>query len=127
MASLQLTTTLMGIGLAALILYLIRRDHLYVMRGLFWVFVASAAAFFGVWPGLIDKLAILVGISYPPALLLLLACIVLFVKTLHSDMVNTRIERDVRRLNQRLALLQADIETQRVAAEPQNSNEHLSI
>ena len=45
MASLQLTTTLMGIGLAALILYLIRRDHLYVMHGLFWVFVASAAAF----------------------------------------------------------------------------------
>lgn len=127
MASLQLTTTLMGIGLAALILYLIRRDHLYVMHGLFWVFVASAAAFLGVWPGLIDKLASLVGISYPPALLLLLACIVLLVKALHSDMVNTRIERDVRRLNQRLALLQADIEAQRVAAEPSSSTEHLSV
>ena len=127
MASLQLTTTLMGIGLAALILYLIRRDHLYVMHGLFWVFVASAAAFLGIWPGLIDKLAGLAGISYPPALLLLLACIVLLVKALHSDMVNTRIERDVRRLNQRLALLQADIEAQRVAAEPSTSREHLSV
>ncbi|AYM97610.1 DUF2304 domain-containing protein [Acidovorax sp. 1608163] len=110
MASLQLTTTLMGIGLAALILHLIRRDHLYVMHGLFWVLVAGAAALLGAWPGLIDKLAALLGISYPPALLLLLACMVLLVKSLHSDMVNTRIERDVRRLNQRLALLQADLE-----------------
>lgn len=121
MASLQLTTTLMGIGLAASILYLIRRDHLYVMHGLFWVCVAGAAAFLGVWPGLIDKLAGLVGISYPPALLLLLACIVLLVKALHADMVNTRIERDVRRLNQRLALLQADIETLRACSRSQQS------
>ncbi len=105
----------MGIGLAALILHLIRRDHLYVMHGLFWVLVAGAAALLGAWPGLIDKLAALLGISYPPALLLLLACMVLLVKSLHSDMVNTRIERDVRRLNQRLALLQADMEAQRQA------------
>jgi hypothetical protein len=80
------------------------------MHGLFWVLVAGAAALLGAWPGLIDKLAALLGISYPPALLLLLACMVLLVKSLHSDMVNTRIERDVRRLNQRLALLQADLE-----------------
>ena len=43
-----------------------------------------------------------------PLLLLLLASALLLVKALHSDMVNTRIERDVRRLNQRLALLEAD-------------------
>lgn len=110
MLSLQITTTLLGIGLAALILHLIRRDHLYVMHGLFWVLVAGAAAFLGTWPGLIDKLATLLGISYPPALLLLLASVVLLVKALHSDMVNTRIERDVRRLNQRLALLEANLD-----------------
>lgn len=119
---------LLGFGLAALILYLIRRDHLYVMHGLFWALVAGVAAFLGIWPGLIDKLASLAGISYPPALLLLLACVVLLVKALHSDMVNTRIERDVRRLNQRLALLQADIDSQRIATESpvSNSNEHVS-
>lgn len=116
MASLQATTALMGIGLAALILYLIRRDHLYLMHGLFWVMIAGAAAVLGAWPGLIDRMARWVGFSYPPALLLLLACVVLVVKALHADMVNTRIERDVRRLNQRLALLEADIETLRNTA-----------
>ncbi len=110
MASLQTTTTLLGVGLAILILYLIRRDHLYLMHGLFWVVVAGAAALLGAWPGLVDRIAYAVGISYPPALLLLFACIVLFVKSLHADMMNTRIERDVRRLNQRLAILEADLE-----------------
>ena len=111
MVSLQLTTALMGIGLAALILLLVRRDHLYLMHGLFWVLVAALAAVLGAWPGLIDRLAGVAGISYPPALLLLLASVVLFIKALHSDMVNTRIERDVRRRNQRLALLEADCES----------------
>ena len=113
MASLQITTALLGIGLAVLILYLIRRDHLYLMHGLFWVVVAATAAGLGAWPGLIDRLAGWTGFSYPPALLLLLACMVLVVKALHADMVNTRIERDVRRLNQRLALLEADLDTVR--------------
>ena len=112
MASLQATTALMGVSLAVLILYLVRRDHLYLMHGLFWVVVAAAAAVLGAWPGLIDRLAALTGVGYPPALLLLLACIVLLLKALHADIVNTRIERDVRRLNQRLALLEADIEQQ---------------
>ena len=112
MASLQLTTALMAIGLAALILYLIRRDHLYVMHGLFWVLVAGAAAVLGAWPGLIDRLAMVMGVVYPPTLVLLLVSMVLLIKALHSDMVNTRIERDVRRLNQRLALLEADLQMQ---------------
>ncbi|WP_338499725.1 DUF2304 domain-containing protein [Delftia tsuruhatensis] len=116
MASLQVTTTFMGIGLAALILYLIRRDHLYLMHGLFWVVIAVAAVVLGVWPGLVDRIAAVLGISYPPAILLLLACVVLFLKALHADMMNTRIERDVRRLNQRLAMLEADTETLRSTA-----------
>ena len=110
MASMQLTTALLGIGLAVLILYLVRRDHLYLMHGLFWVMLAAAAAVLGAWPGLIDRLAGWTGFSYPPALLLLLASIVLVLKALHADMLNTRIERDVRRLNQRLAMLEADLE-----------------
>ena len=108
MAPLQITTTLLGIGLAAVILLLVRRDHLYLLHGLFLILVAGAAAVLGVWPGLIDRLAVVVGISYPPALLLLVAVVIVLVKTLHTDIVNTRVERDVRRLNQRLAILEAD-------------------
>ena len=117
MAPMQVTTAFLGISLAVLILYLIRRDHLYLMHGLFWALVAAATAVLGAWPGLIDWLAAWTGFRYPPALLLLLACMVLLVKALHADMVNTRIERDVRRLNQRLALFEADLETLRQTGE----------
>ena len=50
MAPMQVTTAFMGISLAVLILYLIRRDHLYLMHGLFWVLVAAATAAVPDWP-----------------------------------------------------------------------------
>ncbi len=104
MASLQITTAILGFGLTAAILLLLRRDHLYLAHGFFWFVVAGLAMLLGLWPGLIDRVAISVGISYPPALLFLVAAMVLIVKALHTDIVNTRIERQVRRLNQRLAM-----------------------
>lgn len=108
MASLQLTTILLGIGLSAAIVFLLRRDHLHPVYGLFWLLVAGLAAVLGLWPGSIDYIARVAGIAYPPALLLLGAVIVLLIKSLHGDMVNTRIERQVRRLNQRLAIYELE-------------------
>lgn len=111
MPHLLITTALLGLGLAVAIMWLLRRDHLHVAHGLFWLLVAGLAALLGVWPGLIDRLAVIAGISYPPALLFLSAAIVLLIKALHTDMLNTRLERDVRRLNQRLALLELEQQT----------------
>lgn len=108
MTSLYITTALLGLSLAVVILWLLRRDHLHVVHGLVWLLVASMAALLGVWPRLIDNLARLVGIAYPPALLFLVGLMVLLVKALHADIMNTRVEREVRQLNQRLALLELD-------------------
>ncbi len=109
MSSLHLTTALLGLGLAMVILWLLRRDHLHLMHGLFWLVVAAFAAVLGVWPGLIDQLARVAGIFYPPALLFLAAAIILLIKVLHADILNTRLQREVRRLNQRLALLECNL------------------
>jgi hypothetical protein len=106
MPTLSLTTGVIGLALAAIIVLLLRRDHLYVMHALFWIVVAAAAVVLGLWPGLIDRLASFTGIVYPPALLLLAGLIVLFVKTLHADIQNTRLQRELRRLNQRIAMLE---------------------
>lgn len=114
MSNLNITTALLGLGLAVVIMWLLRRDHLHAGHGLFWLVVAALAALLGVWPGLIDRLAVIAGISYPPALLFLAAAMVLLIKALHADILNTRVEREVRRLNQRLALL----ELERSAGEP---------
>ena len=64
------------------------------------------AVLLGVWPRALDHMAAQLGIRYSPALLLVCAVCVLFIKALHADMVNTRIERKVRRLSQSIALMQ---------------------
>lgn len=109
MANLHVTTGLLGLGLAAIILFLVRRDHLYVIHALFWIVVAAVAAVLGLSPGLIDRLAAFTGINYPPALLLLAGLVVLFIKALHADVLNTRLVREVRRLNHRIAMFEADL------------------
>lgn len=104
----HVTVLVLGIGLAVAILYLIRRDHLYIRQGLFWIVVAVASLGFAIWPYLIDTLGGWLGIAYPPTLLFLAAILVLIVKALFADISVTKLRRDLRRLNQRIALLEAE-------------------
>ena len=119
MTSLYPTTALLGLGLAAAIMWLLRRDHIHLSHGLFWLGVAALAAVLGVWPQTIDRIAAVTGVNYPPSLLLLLSVIVLLIKTLHTDILNTRVERQVKRLNQRLSML--DLELQNRTAQAGNT------
>ena len=107
MKSYHLTVIVMGVLLTTGILYLVRRDHLYIRQGLFWILIAAASLLFGLWPYLIDTLGSALGIAYPPALLFLVAIVVLVFKALFGDIELTRVRRDMRRLNQRIALLEA--------------------
>jgi hypothetical protein len=101
-----LTVLVIGFGLAGVILYLVRRDHIYIRQGIFWIFVAVVSIVFGTWPSLIDIIGGALGVAYPPTLLLLAAIIVLVLKALLSDIALTKVRRDLRRLNQRVALLE---------------------
>jgi len=104
----HLTVLVVGFGLAYAILYLVRRDHLYIRQGLFWIVIAALSLGLAIWPRLIDTLGGVLGVAYPPALLFLVACVVLVVKALLADITSTRLKRDIRRLNQRLAMLEAE-------------------
>jgi len=107
MKSYHLTVIVLGLVLATGILYLVRRDHLYIRQGLFWILIAAVSLLFGLWPYLIDTMGSVLGIAYPPALLFLVAIVVLIFKALFGDIELTRVRRDLRRLNQRIALLEA--------------------
>jgi hypothetical protein len=102
------TVLVAGVGLAGLILYLVRRDHLYIRQGLFWIIAAFVSLGFAIWPYLIDSLGSLLGIAYPPTLLFLGAILVLVVKALFADISVSKLRRDMRRVNQRIALLEAE-------------------
>ncbi len=104
----HLTVLVIGVLLAAGILYLVRRDHIYIRQGMFWILVAIATLAFAFWPRLIDVVGSALGIAYPPTLLLLAAIIVVILKALYADIALTKVSRDLRRLNQRMALLEAE-------------------
>jgi hypothetical protein len=108
MRTYHLAVLLIAIGLALGILYLVRRDHIYIRQGMFWIGVAFFSLVFGAWPALIDALGRLLGIAYPPTLLFLVAIVVLVLKALLGDIALTKLQRDVRRLNQRIALLEVE-------------------
>ncbi len=103
----QLAVLLMGIALAGGILFLVRRDHIYIRHGVFWILIAVASLVLGSWPPFIDMIGRALEIAYPPTLLLLAAVLVLTVKALLGDIAITKLSRDVRRLNQRIAMVEA--------------------
>jgi hypothetical protein len=101
-----LTVLVIAFGLAVMILYLVRRDHIYIRQGFFWILVAAVSMLFGIAPEIIDVLGGALGVAYPPTLLFLGAIVVLIVKALLGDIALTKVRRDLRRLNQRIALLE---------------------
>jgi hypothetical protein len=115
--SYHLTVLIIGVGLAAGILYLVRRDHIYIRQGFFWIAMAAFSLGLAIWPGLMDTVGVFLGIAYPPALILLVAIVILMVKGLFGDIELTQVRRDLRRLNQRIALVEAE----RGAEQPRES------
>ncbi|MBK1647754.1 DUF2304 domain-containing protein [Rhabdochromatium marinum] len=104
----QLTSLGIGLLIATAILWLVRRDHLHGPYAIWWIGVALSVAILGLWPRLFDGVASVLGVSYPPILAVVLGFGLLLVKMLTMDIERSRQERKIRRLAQRLALLEAD-------------------
>ncbi len=107
MITYQITSMAIGIGLAAIILLLVRRDHLHGPYAIWWIGSAATVALLGLFPWLFDRLAALLGVSYPPILAIVLGFSLLLIKMLTMDLERSRQERLIRRLTQRLAMLEA--------------------
>lgn len=103
----QMTSMVIGLLLAAVILWLVRRDHLHGPYAIWWIGAAATVALLGFFPRLFDAIAGYVGVSYPPMLAMVLGFALLLVKILTMDLERSRQERQIRRLAQRLAMLEA--------------------
>ena len=102
----QWTTAIIGIVIAFVILLLIRRDILHVKRSLWWIGIATLIMVMGFFPITIDKFGILLGVNYPPVLILTLGICFILIKILSMDLERSRQERMLRRLTQRMAILE---------------------
>ena len=102
-------SSVVGVFLAAIIIWLVRRDHMHVRYSLWWLGIALGALVFGLFPSLVDWLAPWFGVAYPPALLFLLGLVILTLKGLLSDIDRSDTERRLIRLIQRMAILDQEL------------------
>lgn len=104
-----LITGIIGIITAITIVILIRKDHLHVHYGLWWMGVAAIFALLGLFPAIFDSFARYLGIAYPPILAFTIGAVVLVIKILLMDIERSRKAVEQQRLIQRLALLESDL------------------
>jgi hypothetical protein len=104
-----LVTSIIGIGVASLIIFLVRKDRLHVNHGLGWILIALGFAVVGLFPGIVDYVALKIGIAYPPVLALTLGIAILVIKILLMDIERSRMEIRHQRMIQRIAILEADL------------------
>lgn len=102
------TSAIVGVAIAFVILYLIRRDHLQPRYALWWLVTSSVVVILGFWPQLIDIIGHKLGIHYPPVLLIIVGIGFILIKMLKMDIDRSQRERRLRRLTQRLAILEGD-------------------
>lgn len=104
-----LLTAVFGVLLSALMLYLMRRDHLQVSHGLGWTLAILICSLMGFAPSLFDTLAGGIGVSYAPVLGIALAIAALVIKALLTDIEISKLKTREQRLIQKVALLESEI------------------
>jgi len=114
------TIALIGVLMSGAILYLVRRDHLHGSYALWWLTVAAAALLLGIFPQTIDWLGRATGIYYPPVLPIIIGLGMILLRMLKMDIDRSRSERQLRRLTQKIGILEQELtqarETQKQTA-----------
>lgn len=107
--SMHWISAIIGLGLAGTIFYLVRRDRLHGPYALWWLLVAAAALVMGLFPQLVDWLGRLTHVYYPPALPIIIGLALVMIRLLKLDIDRSHQERRLRRLVQKVALLESEL------------------
>jgi hypothetical protein len=100
------------------ILSLIRTRRLQERFALLWILAAMGVLVFALWPGALNRLAKVTGISYGPSALFLLASIFGLGVLLQSTVMISRLSHDTQQLAQHIALLDERLRRAETGAEP---------
>jgi hypothetical protein len=99
-----------SVGVLLLVLELVRRRRLKEEYSLLWLATAIAILLLSVSRPLLDTLANLVGIFYPPSALFLVAVVFVLFILLHFSTVLTRLSQESKENAQQIALLRWQLE-----------------
>lgn len=99
-----------SVGVLLLVLELVRRRRLKEEYSLLWLATALAILLLSISRPLLDTLAGLVGIFYPPSALFLVAVVFVLFILLHFSTVLTRLSQESKENAQQIALLRWQLE-----------------
>ena len=111
MKNYELLSGAIGLMMAIGILWMIRRDHMHVQYSMWWMVLAIGAVVLGFFPRLVDVVGGALGIAYPPILAIVVGVGLILVKMLTMDIDRSRQEQKIRRLVQRLAIYEEDLDS----------------
>ncbi|MCA0756659.1 DUF2304 domain-containing protein [Paenibacillus sp. N4] len=99
---------LCGITFSGVIIRLLLKKKISARNSVMWLLSAAAILILSANPGWFDRLAGVLGVSYPPSLLFLFSTLVLLVIVLYQSMQISVLNEKLRQLAQYVALLEPD-------------------
>lgn len=117
-ARIQVVAIVAAAGLIVVLLDLVRRRRLLERYALLWLFSAVVLLALAIWRGLLEDVANLVGVAYPPNALFLIAFGFVLVLLLHFSLAVSRLSDQTKVLAQRLALLDEHVRNREVEQPP---------
>ena len=114
MYSPQIIGAAIGLSIGGIIFWLVRRDHMVSKDGIRWLFIAVFITLYGAFPKLNDILGAYLGIGYPPIIPVLLGIGAVLIKLLINDTERVKTHIDIERLIQRIAILEAELEQEKL-------------
>src|SRR6478735_1341776 len=105
----QLVSIVVSGALLVAVIELVRRAQLTEEYSFIWIACSVALLVLSLWRNLLDLAASALGVHYPPALLLLALTFFVVIVSLYFSVVVSRHRKEIERLVQEVALLDADV------------------
>jgi hypothetical protein len=119
----QLVSVAVSAALLVTIIELVRRRRLTEDYSFIWIVCAVALLALSLWRNLLDLAASALGVHYPPAVLLLVLTFFVVIVSLYFSVVVSRHRKDIERLVEELALLEAEVRDLRESVRPVAADE----
>jgi hypothetical protein len=116
--------SILGSGvILAVVFGLIRQRKLREEYALLWLGASILLIIMSLWRDLLETVARLAGVAYPPSVLFLAAIVLGFLLAMHFSVSLSRLANQNKRLMQELALLKHQIEPRQTPSSPAPSSE----
>jgi len=118
----QIIAIVISAALLGLVIELVRRRQLSEEYSFIWITGAAALLVLSLWRDVLHAIARWLGVFYPPAVLLLVLTLFVFVGLLYFSVTLSRQREQIERLIEQVAILEARLRDQERQARPQASD-----